>query len=141
MTSPLPESIYETILEWTNEGADYLYDEAPDRIAELDEYMRSQHLHVKALYRRTNYGPSMKAQVGDVIELPRISSWSRNIDMPDLKYEGIPSVKLILRDVDVRGLDVASISPFPSEQEVLLAPLSLRVIKRDHDELLVKPIE
>lgn len=141
MALSLPESIYETLLEWTNEGADYLYDEAPDRITELEEYLSSQRLNVEALYRRSNWKPLMQARPGEVLKLPRISSWSRNAEMPDLKYEGIPSVKLILRQADVPGLDVASISPFPNEQEVLLAPLSLRIISRNDDELLVQPIE
>lgn len=51
----IPESIRDTILEWTNEGSDYLYDESPDRMNLLEKWLFQQQIQVlNSIYRRTD---------------------------------------------------------------------------------------
>lgn len=133
----LPESIRETLQIWTEEGPDYLYENEPNSIRELTQFLDGRSLFVPELYRRTNYQPIMELRTGDSILVPRLTSWSRNPLMPDWKYEGIPSVKLVLRNTTVKGLNVSDISLYHGEGEVILSPGKLVVKSRFGDILLV----
>lgn len=138
---PLLPAIKETILEWTNEGHEYLYQEQPERMKSLEHELSNQSLHLDfQLYRRTDWHPIMQAQTGNIIPLDRVSSWSYNVDIPNAKYEGIDSVLLILGPGIVKGVDIADISSYKEEQEVMLAPAKFYVESRKGDILYVKYI-
>ena len=131
--------ITDAILEWTNEGHEYLYDEKPKLMGEVEKWLSTQTAEIDSIYRRTSWPTIMSALPGEVLVVPCISSWSRNSEMPDQKYEGIDSVKLILSSEDpVRGFDVEKISPYHEEEEVLLAPCTLVVLSRKDDVLVVQ---
>jgi hypothetical protein len=132
-----PADIVETILEWTQEGNTYLYNEQPEAMAAVEGYLRTQEVDVIYLYRRTDRPAIMSAEVGDVIDLDRATSWSWDAETTDDMYEEVESVQLILSDTRVLGLDLMDISAFPEEEEVLLAPCQLVVTRRSGDELYV----
>ena len=139
--SMIPEHFRKTILEWTNEGNEYLYEEQPERMTLLEQWLYDQELKIdEPIYRRTDWDPILRAQEGDVIKSTRVSSWSRNRMIPDAKYEGIKSVLLILEKTTVKGVDVMEISSYFEEEEVLLAPANFFVEKREGNVLYVKYI-
>lgn len=135
------DTILETIQEWVNEGYEYLYQESPDRMKELETYLLKQNSQISILYRRTDWPPMLNAKSGDLVEMNRISSWSQSSRMPDQKYEGIPSVMLILRQSQIRGSDVSEFSPFKNEREFLLAPCHLFVEAKNGDILEVRYVD
>lgn len=134
----MDSNIHETILEWTNDGFEYLYEEQLPRMKQVERYLANERTYVDIIYRRTDWAPILNAQRGDLIQLTRVSSWSFSPDVPNQKYDGITSRLLILRTAEVRGIDVSDISSFRSEKEVLLAPCSLFIEKIDHDVIEAK---
>lgn len=79
----------------------------------------------------------MNSQIGDIISMNRVTSWTYDSEIADAVYDGVESVKLILRRANVRGLNIIDISSFPEEAEILLAPCDLYVQDRKGDLLEV----
>ena len=124
----VPKDIRNIISEYTVEGYLYLYTEQPSNMKLLHGYLNNCIFDSnESIYRRTDLESILKANISDVIELERVSSWSYNTNTPNAMYEGIPSRILILRDTRVHGLDVTPISFYKEEAEVLLAPCKLRI--------------
>lgn len=137
----IPVGIAETILEWTNEGHEYLYLEEPERMTQLELFLKTCKFEIDGdIYRRTDFKPILTAQKGDSIDLNRVSSWSTDLNIVNAKYENMISVLLILGSEIVNGLDVSHLSSHPDESEILLAPIKLFVIDRTDDVLTVKVI-
>lgn len=133
----IPKNIRKIISEWTYEGHSYLYDEQPDNMSVLEDYLDTITTHVDKIYRRTDYHAILNAKVGDLISMNRVTSWSFNKDIPDAMYEGMESVLITIKNDDVRGVDVTDISFYKEEEEILLAPCLLYVETRDLDVLKV----
>lgn len=89
------------ISEYAYEGYLYMYDEQPDNMRQLEQFLSEQSLHVSTLYRRTDWSPILKAQTCDTLILNRVSSWSYNDIIPNAMYDGIASVMLILSDATI----------------------------------------
>ncbi len=137
----IPQDIKNTILEWTNEGHEYLYQEEPDRMKSLEQWLDHQPLYLNTpINRRTDWSSIMQAQPGDIITLNRVSSWSGNVEIPNAKYENIDSVLLILDRGLIKGVEISNISSCPEEEEVMLAPARFSVKSRIGDVLYVKYI-
>lgn len=80
------------------------------------------------LYRATDNIDIIKANVSDVINLNKITSWSLDFNMSNEKYKGTDYRLLVISNQTIKGIDISKISTFPDELEVLLAPCSLFVI-------------
>lgn len=135
-----PKEIVSALLEWTNDGYEYLYDENPELMKKVEDFLIKKRTKISTIYRRSDWIPILNANQGDLLELNRISSWSYDYDMPNQKYEGIDSRMLILNNSIVKGMDIDDISPYKDEQEIILAPCLLFVEKKEGDILYVKTI-
>lgn len=127
------------IVEYCEEGYLYLYNEKPAEMAQLEQFLGNETYDVDILYRRTDYAPFLNLQIGDTLDSTRVSSWSLFEDMPNAKYEKIASVMLVISDTQVHGRDIANISGFTEEEEVLLAPTRFRVVNRKGEYLYLCP--
>jgi hypothetical protein len=132
----MQNSIVEIILEWTQEGYLYLYEEQPNNMKQLEKYLGSLKEYAGIIYRRTDY-KILEAKIGDILKIERVTSWSANSTIPDAMYEGVESVMLIL-DGWIIGQCIADISFFKEEEEFMLAPCKLKVIDRQGDILYVQ---
>lgn len=140
MDTIVPKNIKSTISEYTYNGYLYLYEEQPENMRDLENYLETQSIYIDIAYRRTDYHPFLNAKAGDILKLTRVSSWSRNNVVPNEMYEGTTSVMLILENTYVRGLDVTPISFFKNEEEILLAPCEIYVSSITDDVLTIKYI-
>lgn len=118
---------------WTNEGYTYLYDAndkygKPKLMNELEDYMLTQAYDVDVIYRSTDYQPFLDAQEGDVIVNDRVSSWSLDLDVARVVYEGTESVLLTIESSTIPALYLGGMSSFPEEYEVLVAPGRFQVL-------------
>ena len=131
------------ISEWCSEGYEYLYEEKPSEMKELEQYLSECKENIVEIYRRTDYHKFLDCKKDDVLELDRVTSWSKNFEMPDQRYEGEKSVKFILSSYNadqgyVKGRDVSQLSPHKSEKEVMLAPCKLTIMEIKDDIAIVK---
>ena len=138
----VPLNIIDTIEEWTEEGHQYLYEQNLERIKELEQFLKQQNINIdeSGLYRRTDWDPLMKAKAGDIIDIVRLTSWSLNENLPDTVYQDCKSVKLIIENQTIAGIEVSIISAYPKEQEVMVSPCKIRVNERNDDFLKVSYI-
>jgi hypothetical protein len=136
----MDSAITDLILEYTQEGYLYLYEEQPENMEKLHSYLSSQQLQGEVvLFRRTDWEPFLKAKEGDKIINNRVTSWSRDDMIVNDMYDGVDSVYLILENFDkTRGVDVSTISIYKDEHEILLTPSIFTIVTREEDIIWVR---
>jgi hypothetical protein len=103
----------------------------------LEKYLLSLEYKIEILYRRTDWQPVMSAKIGDIVHLNRVSSWSLNTVIPDAMYENTNSRLLILENCIVCGRNVTDISIYKDKEEILLAPIKLKIISVELDRCVL----
>lgn len=79
----------------------------------------------------------MNAQIGDIIQITRLSSWTYNRSIAEVIYEDSEFVILTISNQDVSGIDIMDISTYKEEMEILLSSGKFKVISRIGNELTV----
>lgn len=125
------------IEEYCQEGYLYLYDDKPLEMERLDNYIKQQELYVDVIHRGTDYYLWLNVEVGDIVNIKRVQSWTRDINIAEVIYEGVDHVILTIKDEIVTCLDISNISYFKEEMEILLSSNKFKVIDKQDNKLVV----